>query len=131
MAEMNMYTYIQSDEQYYSYCNKLERLVTIEAEGGEVDFIEIDFLTLLIQNYDERTSSIKPGNIHPVELIKYLMECHEMSIRILADKMNVHNSTVSKVLNHKLDISPKNAEKLSSIFALKPEVFIFFDKNKG
>ena len=63
------YTVIKTDEQYFKYCNILEKLVFSNYESNED---EIGLLTLLIEKWDDEHNTF--DDIDPVELLKHIME---------------------------------------------------------
>ena len=86
------YKIIKNKEQYNEYCNILESLVVSD---GDQD--EIDLLTLLIENWDQK--NIQIDNTEPVDLIKYLLEVNELKSKNLSEILNLSKGTVSKILN--------------------------------
>ncbi|TFH21140.1 MAG: ArsR family transcriptional regulator, partial [Bacteroidia bacterium] len=84
------YTVIKTREQYFDYCRILEDLVF--QENDELDD-EIDLLDLLIEKWDRDHSTL--GELDPVELLKSLMEDHNLKAKDLAEILGLTKGTVS------------------------------------
>lgn len=62
---------------------------------------------------------------HPGEVLKRLyMEPLDLSVRELADGLNVSRQTVSKIINGKNGVSPNMALKLSEAFGTSAELWL-------
>ena len=107
---------IKSREQYDEYCKVLEELVF--AEGNED---EIDLLTLLIETYDHEHHSFE--SFDPVQLLKSLMEDHQMKAKDLVQLLGVSKGLVSDILNYKKGFSKEVIRKLADHFKLNQEAF--------
>ena len=117
MSELK-YTVIKNDEQYYEYCDQLEELVTSGLESEDaVD--EYELLYLLIKTWDDQHRSIP--EMDPVELIKSLMEDHELSQNDLAKIAEVGKSYVSEILNYKKRMSKNVIRKFAEHFKIQQE----------
>ncbi|HET8866001.1 MAG TPA: helix-turn-helix domain-containing protein [Gracilimonas sp.] len=117
MSELK-YTVIKDDGQYYEYCNRLEELVLSGLENeGAVD--EYELLHLLIKAWDDEHRSIPEMN--PVELIKSLMEDHELSQNDLAKIAEVGKSYISEILNYKKRMSKNVIRKFADHFKIQQE----------
>lgn len=112
------YTIIRAEEQYIKYCNDLEELVLVEGSSDE-DTIEL--LTLLIEKWDDE--HYKTPEIDPVQLLKLLMEEHDLKAKDLTDILRLSKGTISKILNYKKGISKETIRKLSNHFAMRQEAF--------
>ncbi len=111
------YTVIKNDEQYYEYCNSLEEMVfSDEAEDRED---EIELLTLLIRTWDDE-HRLAP-EMDPVELIKSLMEDHNLSQNDLAEIAGVGKSYISEILNYKKRMSKKVIRIIAKHFKIQQE----------
>ncbi|MEO1050770.1 MAG: helix-turn-helix domain-containing protein [Bacteroidota bacterium] len=107
---------IKSREQYDEYCKVLEELVFSE---GDQD--EIDLLTLLIETYDHELNSF--DTLDPIELLKSLMNQHQMKSKDLAELLGVSKGLVSDILNYKKGLSKEVIRKLAEHFKLNQEAF--------
>ncbi|HWE49828.1 MAG TPA: hypothetical protein VG273_08570 [Bryobacteraceae bacterium] len=79
-----------------------------------------ELLTLLIEDFEERSYSLPPAS--PVEVVRHLMEAHDLRQMDLLDVFGTA-SVVSEVLSGKRDLAKTHIEKLSARFHVSPEVF--------
>lgn len=120
MGELK-YKVIKTEEQYFEYCNELERLDDSgEAEGKYQD--EAELLMVLIEHYDAE-HSIFQGEFDPVELLKSLMKDHKMKAKDIAELLNVSKGYVSEILNYKKGMSKEVIRKLAERFKIRQEAF--------
>jgi len=117
MTELK-YTVIKIDEQYFEYCNILEKLVFSNYESNED---EIELLTLLIEKWDEEHNTFE--DLDPVELLKHVMEDHRLKAKDLAEILDLAKGTVSKILNYQKGFSKETIRKLSIRFKLRQDAF--------
>lgn len=111
------YTVIKTEEQYYEYCELLEKIdFSDEAEERED---EIELLTLLIKTWDDQ-HRLAP-ELDPVQLIKSLMVDHKLSQSDLAKIAEVGKSYISEILNYKKRMSKKVIRKLAAHFKIQQE----------
>ncbi len=114
------YTVIKSDAQYNKYCDMLESLIDSNKKTKTVQD-EIDLLNLLIDTYDKQHNSF--GDADPIELLKYLMNDHQMKAVDLAALLNVSEGLVSDMLNYKKGLSKDTIRILSQKFKMSQEAF--------
>ena len=112
------YTVIKNAEQYIEYCDMLEKLVF---EDNNVSVDEVELLTLLIEKWDNEHSSF--NDVDPIELMKGLMEEHDLKAKDLAEILNLSKGTISKILNYHKGLSKDTIRKLSDYFKLSQEAF--------
>jgi HTH-type transcriptional regulator/antitoxin HigA len=112
------FTIIKNKEQYNKYCNILEDLVTQDRKEVQD---EIDLLTLLIEKWDNEHNTFNDSD--PIELLKSLMEEHNLKAKDLADILDLSKGTISKILNYQKGLSKETIRKLSDYFKLSQETF--------
>lgn len=112
------YYIIESKEQYFEYCKTLKELVFSDDESKER---EIDLLNLLIEKWDKEHSTLK--DLDPIELLKYLMEDHNLKAKDLVVILDLSKGTVSKILNRQAGLSKESVRKLAAHFKLNQEAF--------
>lgn len=112
------YTVIKNVEQYYKYCNILEKLI-LDDNNQSKD--EIELLTLLIEKWDQEQNTLKDSD--PIELLKALMEGHHLKAKDLVDILNLSKGTISKILNYQKGLSKDTIRKLSDYFKISQEAF--------
>jgi HTH-type transcriptional regulator/antitoxin HigA len=109
---------IKNVEQYYKYCNILEKLI-LDDNNQSKD--EIELLTLLIEKWDQEQNTLKDSD--PIELLKALMEGHHLKAKDLVDILNLSKGTISKILNYQKGLSKDTIRKLSDYFKISQEAF--------
>lgn len=112
------YTIIKDSAQYSDYCDKLEGLL-IKDEAKFQD--EIDLLTLLIEKWDNEHDTFKDSD--PIQILKTLMDEHELKAKDLVEILNLSKGTVSKILNYHKGLSKDTIRKLSNYFKVSQETF--------
>jgi len=112
------YTVIKDVEQYKKYCDILEGLIL---RGNKSSKDEIELLTLLVEKWDNEHSTFTDSD--PIELLKTLMEEHDLKAKDLVDILDLSKGTVSKILNYHKGISKDTIRKLSDYFKLSQEAF--------
>ena len=112
------YTVIKDVEQYKEYCDILEELIQ---NDNKVTKDEIDLLALLIEKWDNEHNTFNDSD--PIELLKALMEEHDLKAKDLVEILNLSKGTISKILNYHKGLSKDTIRKLSDYFKLSQEVF--------
>ena len=105
------YRVIKSDEQYFEYAERAEEL--IEAGLKSQDAInEYELLYLLISDWDKKHNfSI---DLDPIQLIKSLMDDHNLNQTDMVEITGVGKSTVSEILNYKKRMSKSVIRNIAS-----------------
>ncbi|MGK7389847.1 MAG: helix-turn-helix domain-containing protein [Candidatus Cyclobacteriaceae bacterium M2_1C_046] len=112
------YTVIKSKEQYYNYCNKLEKLL----EDNNADYIDhVELLTVLIEKWDQEHDTFQ--DLDPIQLLKSLMNDHDLKAVHIAKILGLTTGTVSKIMNYKKGLSKESIKKLSDYFKVRQEAF--------
>ena len=117
---MSHYKVIKSIEQYHKYCDELERLTCIGKVSSE-DEENIDLLTVLIEKWDE--DNYKSKDVHPVELLKQLMDNHDLNAANLSKNTGIDKTVLSKIINHKKGFSKEVIRILADYFKVNQEAF--------
>ena len=112
------YTVIKDVEQYKKYCDILEELILNENNATRD---ELELLTLLIEKWDNEHNTFKDSD--PIELLKALMNEHDLKAKDLAGILNLSKGTISKILNYHKGLSKDTIRKLSDYFKLSQEAF--------
>lgn len=82
---------------------------------------EIELLTLLIEKWDNEHNTFNDSD--PIELLKSLMEEHDLKAKDLVEILELSKGTVSKILNYHKGLSKDTIRKLSDYFKLSQEAF--------
>ena len=117
---MNTLKVIKSLEQYYAYCDELENLNALKPITAENED-RIELLTVLIEKWDEEHHP--PYEIHPVELLKQLMEMHDLNASELCRNTGLDKTVLSKILNNKKGFSKHVIRALANYFKVNQEAF--------
>lgn len=112
------FTVIKTIEQYNDYCNILDELISKD----EVKFQdEIELLTLLIEKWDSENNSFMDSD--PIEILKAIMDEHDLKAKDLVTILGLTKGTVSKILNYQKGLSKDTIRKLSDYFKVSQEAF--------
>ncbi len=112
------YTVIKSHEQYDKYCKMLEDLISMEDPNV---YEEIELITALIEKWDHEHNSF--SELDPVELLKALMDDHNLKSKDIAEILHLSKGTVSKILNYHKGFSKKTIRKLAEYFKISQDAF--------
>lgn len=112
------YTVIKNVEQYKKYCDILEKLILSDNKASND---EIDLLTLLIEKWDVEHNTFNDSD--PIELLKTLMDEHDLKAKDLVNILDLSKGTVSKILNYHKGLSKDTIRRLSDYFKLSQEAF--------
>lgn len=126
------YRIIKSKKQYQEYCTIVMDLAskkpTKEIEG------EMELIELLLDKWEKE--NLKSKDMDPIELLKSLMENHNMDRNQLLDILNISKPALSQILNYKKGLSKNVIRILSEHFRVSQEAFnrpyrIISEANKG
>jgi HTH-type transcriptional regulator/antitoxin HigA len=112
------YSVIKGLEQYKKYCEILEELL-LQDEKETID--EVELLTLLIEKWDNEHNTFKDSD--PIELLKALMEEHDLKVKDMVDILALSKGTISKMLNYHKGLSKETIRILSDYFKINQEAF--------
>jgi len=112
------YTVIKDSEQYKKYCDTIEQLILRDDKETKD---EIELLTLLIEKWDSEHNTFSDSD--PIELLKALMENHDLQAKDLVAIMDLSKGTISKILNYHKGLSKDTIRKLSDYFKVSQEAF--------
>jgi HTH-type transcriptional regulator/antitoxin HigA len=111
---------IRSEEQNESYIAALYELEQRHKEWSEAEAELADLLTLLIEDYEEKTYSLPRSS--PLQVLAFLMEQHGLKQKDLVDVFGTP-SIVSEVMNGKRELNKEQIRRLSARFHVSPELF--------
>ena len=114
------YKVIKTGRQYNQYCKELEDLVMLKKKSKDQKDI-IDLLTLLIEKWDDDHSS--SVEMHPIELLKQLMDIHDLNAASLSKNTGIDKTILSKIINHKKGFSKDVIRTLANYFKVRQEAF--------
>jgi HTH-type transcriptional regulator/antitoxin HigA len=114
------YTVIKNRKQYNQYCNSLDELIELD-EPTQEQQQEIELMTVLVEKWDAEHSTFR--DLDPVQLIKSLMQEHQLSSAGLMDILEISKSYLSEILNYRKGLSKDVIRKLATHFKMTQDVF--------
>ncbi|QNF31382.1 helix-turn-helix domain-containing protein (plasmid) [Adhaeribacter swui] len=114
------YKVIKTEEEYQSYCKKLEDLVFTEIKTPTVND-EIELLTFLIEKWDQDHNTFQEAD--PIKLLKGLMAERHLKAKDLVEILGISKGLVSDILNYKKGLSKEVIRALAGFFKLSQEAF--------
>lgn len=96
---------IQNTAEHKETIQRLE-LLTDKGEAGNIsdtELMEIDYLSMLIEAYEEKHFHI--GQPNPVEYLKYVLENKNMKQQDLVNLLGISKGTLSNILNYRKKLS--------------------------
>lgn len=112
------YTIIKDKKQYSNYCEILENLVSFKSNSAND---EVEFLELLIAKWVDDHNSF--NDLNPIELLKALMNEHNLKAQDLVNILDLTKGTISKILNYHKGLSKDVISKLSIHFKVSQDAF--------
>lgn len=114
------YKVITNKGQYKAYSSALEELVFSGAKDRNTKD-EIALLTLLIEKWDAEHNTF--DDLDPVQLLRSIMDEHDMKAKDLVDILDISKGYVSDILNYKKGFSKDVTRKLAEHFKVSQEAF--------
>lgn len=112
---------VKSEADYEAVQQEIDQLIDKdELSVDEQDYL--DLLGTLIMEYEERTEEKADYELHGVELVKGLLELHDLKQQDLVPIFKT-KSIVSAVLNGKRPLTAEHINKLAAYFHLPHELF--------
>ena len=113
------YTVIRDDKQYFQYCEVLQEMAFSKDAAKLED--EMDLLTLLIKEYDNRDKVFVKSKRDPVMVIKSLMEINNETQQDISNLLKVSKGYISEILNYKKRLSSEGIRVVADHFAIQQE----------
>lgn len=115
---MTSFKIIKSHQQYLAYSAQLKKLWESPDNSNEDDR---ELLELLIDTWEKAHFPLNQED--PIELIKFLMENHNLNRLQMMEILQINKATLSKILNYKKGLSKEIIRKLSAYFNVSQEAF--------
>jgi len=115
------YKLINNQKQYNQYCDILEDLCSNNKKKAND---EIDLLTLLISEYNDRIMDQYQEEMNPVELLIDLIADNELTQLELSKRIKVSPQLLNDIIKYRREITKSLAYKLSEEFKLKYSAFL-------
>ena len=115
---------LRSKAAYKRAMSTADRLAVREEKSltaDERDYLET--LSLLIESYEDQHNVIDLSGLRPADVLKHLMEQHEMTISGLG-KLIGSKGVASEILSGKRELSKAHMMTLARHFAVEPAVFL-------
>ena len=114
---------IKSEREHDRAADQIGRLmIRGNLDEGELQYVEA--LAELIGHYEDHAGHrIKVSNRDPIELLKFLMNEHKMSVSALG-KIIGSQGVASEVLSGRRELSKAHIRKLANHFRVEPGLFI-------
>jgi HTH-type transcriptional regulator/antitoxin HigA len=119
MAKLK-YKVVTSKTQYKEYTDTLEELIFSGYKDRDTKD-EIALLTLLIEKWDTEHNTF--DEIDPIQLLRSLLDDHNMKAKDVVELLGVSKGYVSDVLNYKKGLSKEVIRKLAKHFKVSQEAF--------
>lgn len=113
------YTIIKNNKQYQEYSNIVMDLASKKPTNTIEE--EMKLLELLIDNWENKVYITETKD--PIQLLKKLMEIHQLKSVDLVPILGIQKSTLNQILSYKKSLSKNVIRKLSNHFKLSQEAF--------
>lgn len=120
-----METVIKTIEQYNALTKRVEELlkvVTNKTPINDSSFIELDFISNLIADYEEIYQAIPIPTF--AEVISLKMEEMNLTQKKLSELLNISSSRISEYLNGKSEPTLKIARRISKVLKIDPVIVL-------
>jgi len=116
---------IKTEEQYNTLTKRMEQLlkvVTNKTPINDPNFIELDFISELIADYEEVHFAIPIPSLTDVILLK--MEEMNLTQKKLSELLSISTSRVSEYLSGKSEPTLKIARRISKVLNIDPVIVL-------
>ncbi len=112
---------LHDEVDYRNAMEVMEAMAGFEMNADQEDYFEA--VSTFIEKYENDRHAIETRDLSPVELLRYLMDEHGMSVsdlgRLLGDRSLGH-----RVLTGQRELSKTHIRKLAEHFAVNPRLFL-------
>ncbi len=115
---------LQTKEEYKVSLKRLESL-TDKGEKGETnedEEKEIEFLSLIIGEYEDKHYPVDPPN--PIEYLRFILEHKNIKQQDLVNLLRINKSTLSNVLNYRKRLSLDMIRALHKKFKISYDILM-------
>lgn len=99
----------------------IDALSGLELNDDQEQFLEL--LGNLVNEYEKNNLETLP-DANPLDVLRFLLEDHNISSRELGRILGKDESLGSKILSGDRSITPEHAIKLANRFGVRPEIFL-------
>lgn len=112
---------LRSEAEYDAAIGEIERLLDNEVEAGSEGYDRLEFLSLLVEDFEERHYQM--GAVTPQEAVVFMLEQKGLERTDLDDVMG-GKSRVSEFLNGKRELSKSQVEGLRRRLGIPADVLL-------
>ncbi|MEN8122712.1 MAG: helix-turn-helix domain-containing protein [Bacteroidota bacterium] len=115
---------INNSEDHKKAVQRLE-LLTDKGEAGnttDMEEMEIEYLSVLIENYEEKHFAISQPN--PGEYLKYVLENKNMKQKDLVNLLGISKGTLSNILNYRKKLSIEMIRSLHKYLKISYDILM-------
>lgn len=113
---------IHDKDAYEEVCTIADAMAGFEQEMSDDQKDYFDLLCTLIESYD--AERVTPPDITPVQLLKHLLEEHQMNAADLSRLLGTSRTLGPMILRGERSITAEHARKLGAHFSLPAGAFI-------
>ncbi|MDM1411502.1 helix-turn-helix domain-containing protein [Myroides odoratimimus] len=116
---------IQNKLEYNALCERIEELLKVvgnDTPTDSKDFIELDFISDLVANYEELNEPVLPPTL--IESMKLRMYERDLNQKSLSELLGVSTSRVSEYLTGKGEPPLKVAREISRKLDIDPAIVL-------
>jgi len=112
---------LRSEAEYHAAIAEIEWLLDEDVEAGSEGYDRLEFLSVLVEHYEERHHPI--GSVTPQEAVLFMLEQKGLQ-RSALDEVMGGKSRVSDFLNGKRDLSKSQVEGLRRLLGIPADVLL-------
>jgi HTH-type transcriptional regulator / antitoxin HigA len=113
---------LRSEPEYEQAISLLDRLSDLGKARAEGETEYLLSLSVFVEKYEEEHHSLPP--VSGADMLRYLLETHELTQSQLAVSTGIAVSTISEILAGKRKLGIKHIESLARYFGVKPSIFL-------
>lgn len=121
LVRLHMPRPIHDEATYRNTVELVDALAGHDLNPDQDDYL--DLLSTLIERYEAATLPPRPAR-SPVEMLKYLMEEHNVSTSDLARLLGLHRSVAYRILKKERSLTVGHAKILAVHFQVGAELFL-------
>jgi len=122
-ATKERYYLIETEAQYAKYLGILRKLLWDKKTETIEDKRNIDLLTLIINEWEEKTYKLSGEELTPVQLLDYLIKENKIKQKDLADKLDISSTLLSDILHYRRKMNLDVIRGLATFFKMSLEAF--------
>jgi HTH-type transcriptional regulator / antitoxin HigA len=117
------YYLIETEAQYAKYLDILKELLWDKKSETIENKRNIDLLTLIINEWEEKTYKLSGEELTPVQLLDYLIKENKIKQKDLADKLDISSTLLSDILHYRRKMNLDVIRGIATFFKISLEAF--------